>query len=395
MGKWKRQPPLTPEQLPSEIRQVERVLETIEQELATEIAREEAIIEQERYPAVTHADSAPTPVPVIPSEPESPACKETKMFLYVMDYSNTMYIIDPAKGEVVQTIPIGDGNDNYILMQYDPLHNRIFLHSINNNDKIYVWDVDTERIIATLIVTDQYGMIGIDQAHNLLYIPIDGDPGFVAIYDLTTEQVVTLVHVSDNPDNVQIVWIEPISGTVYVLGADNANATFKLWKINPETNQVTIVNENTAFNGWYGATADMLREKIYVTGESVVGTFPIIAAVDLRTETTTIHDLPDFGMAEVDASTGNILLEGEHDLYVIDPVTFTSNHFATLAGNTYYPNVSNVSSYENIWYTLTSADTIIGYDLATGAEVFQIALDIDHDTNQVIAIVAARRCIQW
>jgi DNA-binding beta-propeller fold protein YncE len=399
MGKWKRQPSLPPG-LPSETRKVERVLEAVEQESVAEVAREETLIEQGLVPPVTYPPGTviPVPEPVIPPVPPYECPK--KPFLYVTGYQwtgepigSTMYIIDPEVGVVVKTLPLEQPT---LRMVYDPASQGIFMDipPASGSENVIVFDVETNEFIAT-IVTGEYAQIsGVDPVRNVLYVPLMGNPDDVdvAIVDLNTRQVIATL---SGLDNVAIAWVEPQTGTVYVLGSDNTTYSFKIWKIDPDTYQVTLVTASAPANGWFWAAADMTRGKIYLVGDSTAD-MPILVSVDIQTETAQILDLPEHGSIGIDEHTGNVLLIGGQTVYIVNPMTLSAELLATIDNSEYHSQfTSNSITYENILYTLTQNGTIYGFDLDTGAEVFHLALGLDVNFNQAYELVVAPRCIEW
>jgi hypothetical protein len=401
MGKWKKQPHLPPG-LPSETRQVERALEVVEQENAGEVAREEALIEQGIVPPITYPPEIviPVPEPVIPPVPPYECSK--KPFLYVAAHVGledesgallVMYIIDPEEGAVVKTVPFDPLDQHpYVMMVYDPVHQRIFLTSPPPpaTDIVTIFDVETDEFIAT-IATGEYAMIvGVDPARNVLYVPLSLNPEGIdiAIIDLSTLQVIATLSFT-GVLYARIAWVEPQTGTVYIY--ESASPNDKLWKMDPDTYQVTLVREiEISAAGW--SAADMTHGKIYISGYNVAN-MPSLASFDIQTESVQIHEIPELGLIGIDERTGNVLLIGEQTIYVVDPVTFAARLLATIDMSESYTNfISNSIIYDNILYTLTFEGTIYGLDLDTGAEVFKLALDINGRTYN---LVVAPRCIEW
>jgi WD40 repeat protein len=396
MGKWKRQPPLTPEQLPSEIKQVERELEAVEQELAAEIAREEAIIEQELVPHVTPpAPGVITPtLPVPAPEPVPPTVCPPYIYVTEVDYADntgTMYIIDPQKNELVKTVEMDQG---VVLIDYDPASRRIYLTYPGN--LINVFDVETGQLVAPIPLGEPAIFVGVDMVRNVLYISYLSSHYFqyITVYDLNTAQTIATVDIADPYEDAQYIWIEPQTGTVYILGF--ASPSFKIWKIDPDTYQVTLVSENVPLDsGFYFAAGDIARGKIYVLSADAPDT-SILAVVNIHTGDAQIHEVPRTRAISIDERTGNIILFSQNKVYVVDPITFTSRLLATIDnGSDISPYTSKSIVYDNILYALTLDGTVYGYDLDTGAEVFQMALDVDTDNVQTYEFVVAPHCVEW
>jgi YVTN family beta-propeller protein len=402
MGKWKRQPAITPG-LPSEIRQVERELEAVEQELAAEIAREEALLEQELVPPLTpHVPGvilpppAPEPIPVPPYE-----CPK-KPFIYVANVewssetgepSGVLSIIDPEEGAVVKTVHVDEPN---FYMVYDPAGQRIFMTGESEDGIVTIFDVETDEVSATVVAGQYPLVVGVDPVRNVLYVPLSNfnNQPDLAVVDLSTLQVLATLNITGTEAAVQGAWVEPQTGTVYAIGP-GYSGSFKIWKIDPDIYQVTQVNENVPMNGWSFAAADIPRGKAYVIGYSLAD-LPILVSVDIHTGAAEIIDLPDMRSIAVDERTGNIILIGVHAVYVIDPVTFAFRLLATIDSNEYYSQfTSNSIIYDNILYTLTYEGIIYGNDLDTGAEVFKLDLDVDTNNYSTYELVVAPRCVEW
>lgn len=402
MGKWRRQPRLTPEQLPSEIRQVEREIEQV----AEAIAREEAVLAQEYGvpvpPHIPLTTPPAVPIPIAPlPEPLPEKCKERQSRFYVMDLANTLYVIDPETEAVLKTVHIGDEYNKGIYMIYDEAHERIYLSGTQGTpgvDQIYVFDVNSESVITTIDVGINPIITGIDKVRNILYVPSgnydDAASGYLSVVDLNTDTVVATIDVASH---LQFAWVEPGTGEVYMVAYDFANQV-QIWHMDPDTYQTTLVAETNMFTqGWSFAAPDFAHGKIYTTGEGDSGTH-LFAAIDMHTGAIESRVMPDtYWVLYADPYTGNILAISYEAIALIDPTTYAPTVLATAsAGEMYSPFQIIPNVVGDTLYALTVSGQIYGYNLETGAEVYQMTIDgIDVDTNPTVDFVAVSKCIAW
>jgi DNA-binding beta-propeller fold protein YncE len=292
MGKWRIPPvvsPGNPGPAAVPLTPSERKVAAEEKKIAEAIAA----AEQPLPPVVPIVPPLPTPViPPVPSPPEE--CGKAR--LYATSTDDLLYTLDPVTGEVLSTLFLDLSGSQ------DMVEN--FLATNKKTGEIYVSNYFDVRVgpdgpgntvdvvskdgeITSSIVVGEFPYAaGVDEERNLLYVPSFGGDNTVHIVDLGADTVIATVMLPD--DGVpKSVMVDPATHAVYV-GGDDANGA-ALWRIDPDTYQVTLLGEmvNTTFDI---ATPDFAHDKIYAAG--VENGTPVWVTFDLASQDAEVIHYP-------------------------------------------------------------------------------------------------------
>lgn len=219
-------------------------------------------------------------------------------------YTGNVLILDGITNAVVKTIPTGTGS-SIGPIQVDAARDMIYLGGLQ---AVYVINPATGTLVTTLPIAGQAMSAALNAPKNLLYVVDNSDK--LTVINTSTNTVVTAITLPSGAPNA--VAVNPLSGNYYVAMTfdvrEYSGATNKLVKDFPYTSYPDITEA-------VSLAVNPLTDLIYVgTGSGTLSS--VLAVIDERTQTVSaIPDLYDPATYALNLDLGSGVLGGTGPSY--------------------------------------------------------------------------------
>ena len=186
-------------------------------------------------------------------------------------FTGNVLIFNGANNALVKTIPVGNGSNNLLVV--DSIHNLAYLGGLQN---LYVIDPAAGTVVTSIPLSGQALALSLNAPKSRLYV-VDNSRNLYVINTSTNTLVTTITL----PGTANTVAVNPLSGNFY------AGLYFDLFEYNGATNKLIKHFTNTtypALTETVSLLANPLTDTIYV-GTASGSLSSVLATIDERTGT--------------------------------------------------------------------------------------------------------------